>query len=195
MRMILLAGMMTMAATAANAESSIDVIKTKDTSRSIDFIRCSACAPLKTKKAAVPDVVLKPGTQKVEIKEIGGVRKVFRTEAWLGGSPVTYVSKASTDLGDKQDIATATDQKIQPAAVDKDAAAAVTADMSGAEARVTLDRAATANADTPNTEPVVRIDNNTTSSTTAEMSGNTTPAATPKMVQRFNPQDLQLRLK
>jgi hypothetical protein len=194
MRMILLAGMMTFAAAAANAESSIDVIKTDNTSRSIDFIRCSACAPLKTKKAAVADVVLKPGTQKVEIRDVAGVRKVYRTEAWLGGSPVTYVSKASIDLGDKQDVAATTDQNSQPIIRGQEATAAVTADMSGAEAKVKLDKLP-ANADTSNAEPVVKIDKSTTSSTNADMSGNTEPAATPKMVQRFNPQDLQLRLK
>jgi hypothetical protein len=192
MRMILLAGMMTMAAAAANAESSIDVIKTKDTSRSIDIIRCSACTPLKSKKVAVPEVVLKPGTQKVVLKEVGGVLKVYRTEAWLGGSPVTYVSKASTDLMDKDSVATATDPKTQPITIDRNAA--VTADMSGAETKVTLDKPA-ASADTSGANPVVKIDRNTTSSTNADISGDTAPAATPKMVQRFNPQDLQLRLK
>jgi hypothetical protein len=194
MRMILLAGMMTFAAAAANAESSIDIIRTDNTSRSIDFIRCSACAPLKAKKAAVADVVLKPGTQKVEIRDVAGVRKVYRTEAWLGGSPVTYVSKASIDLGDKQDVAATTDQNSQPIIRGKEATAAVTADMSGAEAKVKPDKLP-ASADTSNAEPVVKIDKSTTSSTNADMSGNTEPAATPKMVQRFNPQDLQLRLK
>jgi len=193
MRMILIAGMMTMTAAAAHAESSIDVVKTNSASRSIDFIRCSACTPVKAKKAAVPQVVLKPGTQKVEVKAIGGVLKVYRTEAWLGGSPVTYVSKASTDLGDKQDAALTAEQKTEPVTIDK-SAAAVTADMSGAEAKVTLDKPA-ASVNSSNTEPVVKIDKNTTSSTTADMSGDTTPAATPKMVQHFNPQDFQLRLK
>ncbi|MDO6962659.1 plant virulence effector HPE1-like domain-containing protein [Rhizobium alvei] len=62
---------------------------------SIETITCSACAPLEEKKPeGVPEIVLAPGTQKVETREINGELKVFRTEAWLGGSPVTYVSKA-----------------------------------------------------------------------------------------------------
>jgi hypothetical protein len=210
MRMILLASMMTMAAATANAESSIDIVKTSDVAPSIDHIRCTACAPMKSKKVAVPDVVLKPGTQKVEIKQVNGELKVFRTEAWLGGSPVTYVSKASTDLMDKQSVASANDQKIQPTATedksaakdktvvveDKTAATATDADQ-GAKTKVSLnkDAAPAAAADMSGSSPKVTIDNNTTSSTNADLSGGAAPAAAPKMVQHFNPQDLQLRLK
>ena len=144
MRVILLVGMMSMATAAAAAESSIDVIKSDDGARSIDYISCSLCAPLKSKKVETPDLVLKPGTQRVEIKEINGELKVFRTEAWLGGSPVTYVSKASTDLMDKHsaEAVPAADQTIQPVAIDKETTSAVTADMSGAAAPVEKPKAA-----------------------------------------------------
>jgi hypothetical protein len=37
--------------------------------------------------------VLKAGTQKTEIIEINGEKKLVRTEAWSGGSPVVFVSK------------------------------------------------------------------------------------------------------
>lgn len=36
---------------------------------------------------------LPPGTQRTEVREIDGEKKLVRTEAWLGGSPVTYVSR------------------------------------------------------------------------------------------------------
>jgi hypothetical protein len=223
MRMILLASMMTMAATAASAESSIDVIKTNDASRSIDFIHCTGCAPLKSKKAALQAVMLKPGTQKIEIKQVNGELKVFRTEAWLGGSPVTYVSKASTDLMDKQSAASATGKDVQPIAentavtivktfaaedkpvavkdktvvVEEKTAAATTDADQGAKTKVTLkkDVAPIKNADMSGSEPTVSIDNNTTSSTNADVTDNTPSATAPKLVQHFNPQDLQLRLK
>ena len=63
---------------------------------SIQTISCADCPALKEKKRSktyvVPDI--EPGTQKVEIREVDGERKVFRSEAWLGGSPVVFVSKA-----------------------------------------------------------------------------------------------------
>ncbi len=144
MRMILLAGMMSMAAVTANAESSIDAVKTSSASTSIDRISCSLCAPLKTEKEEEPEFVLKPGTQKIEIKQVDGVMKVFRTEAWLGGSPVTYVSKASTDLIDKKsaELVPAADQKIEPVVIDKSTTSAVTADMSGASTAVEMPKTA-----------------------------------------------------
>lgn len=137
MRLILLAGMMSMATAAAGAESSIDNVKTNDTTTSIDYITCPACAPLKTKKVEKPTFVLKPGTQKVEVKDVDGVLKVYRTEAWLGGSPVTYVSKASTDLIDKTsaEAVPADDQKNGLVTIDKNTTSAVNADMSGAAAQ------------------------------------------------------------
>jgi hypothetical protein len=38
---------------------------------------------------------LAEGTQSTVIREIAGEKKLFRTEAWLGGSPVVFVSKAA----------------------------------------------------------------------------------------------------
>lgn len=57
---------------------------------------CAGCPPLKPKEAAASYQVpaLEPGSQKTEIVEINGEKKVLRTEAWLGGSPVVYVTKA-----------------------------------------------------------------------------------------------------
>ena len=130
MRMILLAGMATMTMSgAAKAESSIDIVKTNDTTSSVDYITCPRCAPLKAKKEEAPEFTLKPGTQKIELKEVNGELKVFRTEAWLGGSPVTYVSKASTDLIDKKsaEAVPADGQKNGPVVIDKSTTSAVSA--------------------------------------------------------------------
>jgi hypothetical protein len=49
-------------------------------------------APVVTKPA---EPKLAPGEELVQLKRIDGKTKVYRTEAWLGGSPVTYVTTAS----------------------------------------------------------------------------------------------------
>jgi hypothetical protein len=66
---------------------------------SISAIRCDDCPALKPKaKSATYHVdAIDPGTQKVEIREENGERKIFRTEAWMGGSPVLFVSKAPVE--------------------------------------------------------------------------------------------------
>lgn len=77
--------------------SSIETIASGGNGQgSVQTISCADCPALKEKKRSktyiVPD--LEPGTQKVEIREVDGEKKVFRSEAWLGGSPVVFVSKA-----------------------------------------------------------------------------------------------------
>ncbi|WP_313193223.1 plant virulence effector HPE1-like domain-containing protein [Shinella zoogloeoides] len=66
---------------------------------SIETIRCGDCPALKPKvKAATYHVdAIAPGTQKIEVREENGERKIFRTEAWMGGSPVVFVSKAPAE--------------------------------------------------------------------------------------------------
>ncbi|MBO9656024.1 MAG: hypothetical protein J7562_16970 [Agrobacterium tumefaciens] len=60
------------------------------------FIRhdCAGCQPLKEKPAtqgyAIPSI--EPGTQHTEMREVDGKRTLMRTEAWLGGAPVTFLS-------------------------------------------------------------------------------------------------------
>ncbi|MCJ8517582.1 hypothetical protein ABID21_000353 [Pseudorhizobium tarimense] len=75
--------------------SSLTLVITHGGNGSVVMKSCSDCPPLKPKDEAsgykVP--VLEPGVQKTEVVEIGGEKKVLRTEAWLGGSPVVYVSK------------------------------------------------------------------------------------------------------
>lgn len=94
---------------AAAQAGSIDAIKTgTDAVRSIETIKCDACVR-KTEKKAEAAVELAPGTQKIEIREVDGVRKIYRTEAWLGGSPVVFVSKAPPE----QAPALADDQPVE----------------------------------------------------------------------------------
>jgi hypothetical protein len=141
MRMILLAPF---AAWASIAHAgSIDRLQSGGTEPSIDHVTCPQCAPLKSRvREEVPDVVLAPGTQKIEFRKVGGVLKVFRTEAWMGGSPVTYVSKASTDLID-QKTADALSKEAAPdvVAIDGATTSAVNADLSDTAPMVKPDRA------------------------------------------------------
>ena len=82
---------------AAQADS-IEAVRTgHDPIRSIETIDCDSCIREEKQKQAQATIELAPGTQKVEIREIDGVKKVYRTEAWLGGSPAVYVSKALPD--------------------------------------------------------------------------------------------------
>ncbi len=89
--------------------SSITVINSAHQSGvSIVTKSCASCpvaAAPKSKEAAytVPD--LPAGTQKTEIIEINGEKKLARTEAWLGGSPVIYVSKLPDWLAEEKAIA------------------------------------------------------------------------------------------
>jgi hypothetical protein len=66
---------------------------------SISTVSCTDCPALKPKlKASTYHVdAIAPGTQKVEIREANGERKIFRTEAWMGGSPVLFVNKAPAE--------------------------------------------------------------------------------------------------
>ncbi len=83
--------------------SSIEPIASGGTGRgSVATISCAQCPPLKEhereRSYLVPE--LAPGTQKVEIREVDGERKMFRSEAWFGGSPVVFVSKAPEQAAD-----------------------------------------------------------------------------------------------
>ncbi|ENN89011.1 hypothetical protein RHSP_02417 [Rhizobium freirei PRF 81] len=60
---------------------------------------CADCPALKPqmveKEYNVP--TLAPGTQTVVIRNIDGEKRVVRTEAWMGGSPVMFVSKPTPE--------------------------------------------------------------------------------------------------
>jgi len=84
------------AASTAGASSLENVVSGEKVNSSISQLSCGQCPPLVVEKKnsyIVPDVA--PGTDRVELKKINGEMKLVRTEAWLGGSPVVFVSKAS----------------------------------------------------------------------------------------------------
>ncbi|MBB3944968.1 hypothetical protein GGQ73_000893 [Rhizobium skierniewicense] len=122
--------------------SSIDVIHGNRTGNgSVILVTCEGCptAAVKTKPAdAAP--TLPPGMQDISIRDVDGQRQIVRREAWLGGSPVTYVSKnpawlpaddTATALGE---TAPTIDTLVKTSAVDtvigKDVVAPVAADAS-----------------------------------------------------------------
>jgi hypothetical protein len=86
------------AASTAGASSLENVISGEHVNNSISQLSCGQCPPLVVKKKTgyiVPEVAL--GTDRVELTTINGEMKLVRTEAWLGGSPVVFISKASDD--------------------------------------------------------------------------------------------------
>jgi hypothetical protein len=99
--MRILLSMIAVAAVAAPAfASSIEPVTAgMTTNRSVESISCSGCPPLKEKRMGTQYHVdpIDPGTQKVEIREVNGVKKIYRTEAWFGGSPVVVVTKATDE--------------------------------------------------------------------------------------------------
>ncbi|MBL0370773.1 hypothetical protein JJB09_01905 [Rhizobium sp. KVB221] len=135
MRVLIFSGTVVLAAAAAQA-ASIDEVATNDSERSIEHVSCATCPPLKSRirKQAV-EITLEPGTQKVEIRDVDGVKKIFRTEAWMGGSPVVFVSKApeqETDANVAVNVDGGSNPITAPVTIDKDATtSAVTADMTG----------------------------------------------------------------
>lgn len=109
---------------------------------SVETITCNDCPPLKPRRSldAYHVDAIEPGTQKVEIREADGERKIFRTEAWMGGSPVLFVSKAPVETTqaaevekpaeDDAAVTETVDATARTSAVDENAARkAVTATM------------------------------------------------------------------
>ncbi|MBY5775783.1 hypothetical protein HFN59_01420 [Rhizobium leguminosarum] len=101
MRQIFLGAAILLMAGSAMA-SSIEVVgKTAPSAEgSIVTETCAHCPPLQaelTKRDyTVPE--LKPGVlQASEIRDVGGEKKIYRTEGWMGGSPVVFVSKATPE--------------------------------------------------------------------------------------------------
>lgn len=73
--------------------------QTRTSGNSIQSKSCADCPPIKPEVAkkdyVVPELPL--GTQTTVVRDINGEQKVVRTEAWLGGSPVVFISKASPE--------------------------------------------------------------------------------------------------
>ena len=165
---ILVLALMSSAFTAQAA--SIDLVTTgRDASRSVEKIKCPSCVA-KPKKAEQSVVELAPGTQKIEIREVGGVKKIYRTEAWLGGSPVVMVSKALPS-----ETPVVTDE--QPDDADKVASVPESASEQPATS---------ADAD-------MIDEKSTTAAVTADMGAKTKVEVAPK-AEAFDPSKLELRL-
>ncbi|RFB97175.1 hypothetical protein B5K11_04505 [Rhizobium leguminosarum bv. trifolii] len=102
MRQIFLGAAILLMAGSAMA-SSIEVIgkaAPRPSEGSIVTESCGACPPLQAELVkrdyTVPE--LKPGVlQASEVRDVGGEKKIYRTEGWMGGSPVVFVSKATPE--------------------------------------------------------------------------------------------------
>ncbi|TWF57264.1 hypothetical protein FHW37_102907 [Neorhizobium alkalisoli] len=85
---------LTLASGSAWASSIVTISGPQPPSHSIITKHCSDCSGAVAETASSYKVpTLEPGTQRTEIVEIDGEKKLARTEAWLGGSPVVFVSK------------------------------------------------------------------------------------------------------
>ena len=92
MRKLVLTAALVLASGTAMA-SSIEVVHGSRTANgSIISVSCASCPLPAPKVEAKPVTTLSPGTQNISIRDIDGRKETVRTEAWLGGSPVTYVS-------------------------------------------------------------------------------------------------------
>ena len=163
------------AASTAGASSLENISAGENINNSISQISCGQCPPLVVKKKTgyiVPDVAL--GTERVELKEINGEMKLVRTEAWLGGSPVVFISKASD-----ADIKHA--QAQIPAAGDLAKAATADAPPVEAEATATLE--------------IVDMTAKTASLDTASMAGMAAVTPQDSQSQEVDLENFQLRLK
>ncbi|QRM42619.1 plant virulence effector HPE1-like domain-containing protein [Rhizobium sp. BG4] len=102
MRQFILGAAIALIAGSAMA-SSIDVVapSAPEGNGSILKETCTSCPPLavseRKKDYTVP--TLAPGAlQASELRDIDGQKKLYRTEGWMGGSPVVFVTKATPDV-------------------------------------------------------------------------------------------------
>ena len=99
MRLLLITTVLGLAAGNA-AASSIEAIASGTTDNaSVSTVSCADCPPLQSRKKVtyvVPTIAT--GDETIELKKINGEIKMVRTEAWLGGSPVVFVSKPSHEM-------------------------------------------------------------------------------------------------
>lgn len=93
---LMIAATLCAGASVANAGSIEPFKATTSTRTSIVEVGCPSCAREAREKAAEEArIKLAPGEQIIEMREIDGQMMIYRTENWLGGSPVTMVSKAT----------------------------------------------------------------------------------------------------
>lgn len=100
MRPIILTAAFLLIGSSAIASSFLPIDSAGRTSGdSIQTKVCADCPPIKVEVAkkgyVVPDLPV--GTQTTVVRQINGQQKVVRTEAWMGGSPVVFVSNATPE--------------------------------------------------------------------------------------------------
>lgn len=109
MRIQILTAMVLFAGAPALASSIQPIVSSPGSGHSIVRITCTTCPAPKTREEVsgyrVPSLPV--GTQEIEIRDVDGHKKVMRTEAWMGGSPVTYVSSAPIWLSEDKGVAIA----------------------------------------------------------------------------------------
>lgn len=99
MRLLLTTTVFALAAGNAAASSIEAIASGKAGNTSVATISCPQCPPLQTKKKVTYVVpTIDEGAETVELRKINGEMKMVRTEAWLGGSPVVFVSKPSQEV-------------------------------------------------------------------------------------------------
>lgn len=102
MRQFILGAAIALIAGSAMA-SSIEVVgKTAPTGESsIITETCTSCPPLavaERKKDYTVPTLAAGSLQASELRDVGGQKKLYRTEGWMGGSPVVFVTKATPDV-------------------------------------------------------------------------------------------------
>lgn len=65
---------------------------------SVTRIACPSCPTLQVKKSDYDVPALATGQQRMELRTVSGTQKLYRTEAWLGGSPVVFVSTPTPEM-------------------------------------------------------------------------------------------------
>lgn len=139
MRPMILTAAFLLTASSAMASSFLSADgATKTSGNSIETRSCVDCPPKKPEIAKHAYVVpeLPVGTQTMEVRQINGEQKVVRTEAWLGGSPVVFISQPSPEALAAAGISPdGIDLGAKTAAVSNKAPTPPTLDISGFQLR------------------------------------------------------------
>ncbi len=120
MRQFILGAAIALIAGSAMA-SSIDVIKptAPEGNGSILKETCTSCPPLavaERKKDYTVPTLASGSLQASELRDVGGEKKLYRTEGWMGGSPVVFVTKATPEVLQAFDKSAAPAEGIDPTA-------------------------------------------------------------------------------
>jgi hypothetical protein len=165
---VLALGISVLTAAPALASSVDRLVALTGDAPSVTVYHCTACPPSVDRRSlsyVVPD--LPAGTERTELRKVHGELKIVRAEAWLGGSAVTFVSKAS-------------DQAIRMARA------------TGALPRDTLHAEADMNATTPSDGPASEIDRDMTTAALTQASA--TAVAPPSASREIDEHSFELRL-